>query len=94
MVLTVDKGVALVVIDQEDYKQKADSLLDQSTYRSIERDPTNKIKAKLIQILRRLKRETEIDEGMYKAMYPTGCIPCKFYGLPKIHKTGHSPRGL
>ena len=24
---------------------------------------------------------------MYQAMYPTGCVP-KFYGLPKIHKTG------
>ena len=22
----------------------------------------------------------------YKAMYPTGCVPPKFYGLPKIHK--------
>ena len=21
-------------------------------------------------------------------MYPTGCVPPKFYGLPKIHKTG------
>ena len=25
---------------------------------------------------------------MYKAIYPTGCTPPKFYGLPKIHKTG------
>ena len=24
---------------------------------------------------------------MYKAMYPTGCVPPKFYGLSKIHKT-------
>ena len=23
---------------------------------------------------------------MYKTMYPTGCMPPKFYGLPKIHK--------
>ena len=28
-----------------------------------------------------------MDEGMYKTMYPTSCVP-KFYGLPKIHKTG------
>ena len=27
-------------------------------------------------------------EGMQKAMYPTSCITPKFYGLPKIHKTG------
>ena len=29
-----------------------------------------------------------MDEGMYKVMYPTGCVPPKFYGLPQIHKTG------
>ena len=33
-----------------------------------------------------------MDEGMYKAMYPTGCVPPKFYGLPKIHKTGNPLR--
>ena len=81
MVLTMDKGVALVVIDKEEYIQKAHSLLDQPTYNTIDRDPTNRIKAKLIQI-------TGIDEGMYKAMYPTSCIPPKFHRFPKIHKTG------
>ena len=75
MVLTADKGVALVVIDKEDYKQKAGNLLDQSTYRTIGRDLANRIKDKLIQILRRLKREIRIDEGMYKVMYPNSCIP-------------------
>ena len=88
MVLTVDKGVALVVIDKEEYIQKAHSLLDQLAYKTIDRDPTNRIKTKVIQILRRLKRETRIDEGMYKAMYPTSYITPKSYGLPKIHKTG------
>ena len=27
-------------------------------------------------------------------MYPTGCLPPKFYGLPKIHKTGNSLRPI
>ena len=27
-------------------------------------------------------------------MYPTGCIPPKFYGLPKIHKTGNPLRPI
>ena len=31
MVLTAEKGVALVVIDKEEYKQKTDNLLDQLT---------------------------------------------------------------
>ena len=31
---------------------------------------------------------------MYKAMYPKGCVPPKFYGLPKIHKTGNPLRPI
>ena len=31
---------------------------------------------------------------MYKAMYPTGCVLPKFYGLPKIHKTGNPLRPI
>ena len=88
MVLTLDKGVAMVVLDKEDYIQKAENLLEQSAYKTIDRYPTNSIKAKFIQILRRLKRETGMNEGTYKAVYPTGCTTPKFYGLPKIHKTG------
>ena len=45
VVLTVDKGVAMVVIDREDYIRKAESLLPQPAYKTIDRDPTSKIKA-------------------------------------------------
>ena len=27
-------------------------------------------------------------------MYPTGCVPSKFYELPKIHKTGNPLRPI
>ena len=53
---------------------------------SISQDPTNTIKNKLINILKRVKNQTGLDNSTYKAMYPTGCVSPKFYGLPKIHK--------
>ena len=87
VVLTANKGVAKVVMDKEDYIQKAESLLAQPAYRTIDRDPTSKIKAKLINTLRKIKEQKNIGEGMYKTMYPTGCMPTKFYGLNKFHKT-------
>ena len=47
VVLTVDKGVAMVVLDREDYKDKAQLLLaDTNTYKPITKDPTNKLKNK------------------------------------------------
>ena len=85
-VLTADKGVAMVIMDRQDYMNKANHLLNQSTYKSITKDPTNSIKNKLINILKRVKTKTGLDSNTYKSMYPTGCVPPKFYGLPKIHK--------
>ena len=85
LVLTADKGVVLVIMDKQDYINKAETLLAQPAYKTLPRDLTNKIKAQLITKLRRIKRDSNLDEGTYKAMYPTGCVPPKFYGLPKIH---------
>ena len=73
-------------MDRQDYISKANTLLNQNRYRSIPWDPTNTIKNKLINILKRVKSQTGLSNQTYKAMYPTGCVSTKFYGLPKIHK--------
>ena len=78
----------MVIMDKQDYISKANTLLNQNTYRSIHQDPTNTIKNKLINILKRVKSQTGLSNQTYKSMYPTGCVPSKFYGLPKIHKPG------
>ena len=76
----------MVIMDRQDYINKANHLLNQSTYRSITKDPTSSIKNKLINILKRVKNQTGLESNTYKSMYPTGCVPRRFYGLPKIHK--------
>ena len=87
MVLTADKGVALVVMDRRNYIKKAKELLeDTNTYRTIQIDPTSRLKNKLVNILRRVKAETGMQENTYRKMYPTGVSPPKLYGLPKILK--------
>ena len=88
MMLTTDKGVAMVVIYRKEYMDKVEGLLTQPAYKTITTDPTNKLKAKLIQKLNRIKRETNMGDSMYKTMYLTSCTAPKFYGLPEIHKTG------
>ena len=74
IVLTADKGVAMVIMDRQDYINKANSLLNQNTYRSICRDPTNSIKNKLISMLKRVKNQTGLDTNTYRSLYPTGCV--------------------
>ena len=73
----------MVVLHRKDYIEKAENLLVQTAYRTLDRDPRNKLKAKLITILRRIKRETGMEEGMYKIMYPTSCNPLSFMGYQK-----------
>ena len=55
-----------------DYHQKAEALLQESTYQPIPNDPTNKYKTKLIALLKSIKTEGGINESTYKKLYPTG----------------------
>ena len=53
MILTTDKGVALVVMDKVDYTKKVEELLNKPTYKKIPEDPTSRQKNKLINLLKR-----------------------------------------
>ena len=59
MVLTVDKGVALVVIDNEDYIQKAHNLLDQLAYKPSIGIPPIGLKPNSYKYLEELKGKQE-----------------------------------
>ena len=48
IVLTADKGVAMVIMDRQEYISKANTLLNQNTYRSIPQDLTTTIKTSLL----------------------------------------------
>ena len=92
VILTADKGVVLIIMDKPDYNTKAQELLnDKKTYKEISTDPTNKLKTKLISLLKKIKAEGGIEEQVYKKMYPTGAVAPKFYGLPKIHERDIPP---
>ena len=64
MVLTADKGVAMVVMGRKEYMEKVEGLLVQLAYRTTDADPSNKLKAKLILTLKIIKKETNMGEGM------------------------------
>ena len=87
VILTADKGVALVVMNRTEYNNKAQKLLeDGGAYKEIKTDPTNKLQNKLINLLKKIKVEGGISDQLYKEMYPTAAVAPKFYGLPKTHR--------
>ena len=79
----------MVIMDRQDYISKANNLLSQNTYKTIQWDPTNTIKNKLITLLKRVKSQTGLSNQTYKAMYPMVCGPPKFYGLPQDPQARH-----
>ena len=92
MVLPADKGKALEVLDRKEYIRKARDLLnDTNTYRTIQSDPTNKLKNKLIDILRKIKADTRMQENIYRRMYPTGASSPKFYWASKDTQERYPP---
>ena len=94
VILTADKGVTLVIMEKKDYIQKAEELLNTTTYKKIPEDPTNKQKNKLVNILKSIKSEGGVNEDTYKKLYPTGAVSSKFYGLPKVNKLGNPLRPI
>ena len=67
VILTVHKGVAIVIMNKEEYQEKAKALLeDQGTYKALKTDPTGRLKSKMINLLKKIKSEGGIDEILYK----------------------------
>lgn len=71
------------------YDEKASSLLsDRNTYSILISDPTSKTQRKLNKMLLDLRKAGKISESTYKMLYSSDGLCPRFYGLPKIHKSG------
>ena len=80
--------MAMVVMDKQDYIDKALYLLsDTSTYKTMHKDPTIRLRNSLITKLKDVKQQGGINDITYRKYTKLVWSP-RFYGLPKIHKTG------
>ena len=87
VVLTVDKGVAMVIMDQQVYTNKAQALLqDTNTYKVLTKYPTSQLKNKLITLLKDIKQTGGLTTQNYKQLYPTSAVPPNFMAFPKYIK--------
>ena len=89
IIVTADKGVALVVMDKTEYITKCEALLqDSSVYQHLSKDTSPAIHKELIKILQDYKNNNFISETEYTQLRPHGSSSpaARFYVLPKIHK--------
>ena len=84
VILKVDKGRGVVIMDRSNYTEKCMSLLSFSRFKDIPKDPKESLETKVQRTIRKIK--SKLSEQGYKKLYPTGCCPGKFYGTAKIHK--------
>ena len=89
IIVTVDKGVALIVMDKTEYITKCEALLqDNSVYQHLTKDTSPTIHKELVKILQDYKNNNFISETEYTQVKPHGSNSpaARVYGLPKIHK--------
>ena len=92
LILKPDKGNGVVVLDRATYDESILNLIttDSSKFNNLNCDPKLSREGKLQRLLRKLKKNGEIDGTTYKDIYPTGSQPARIYGLPRMHKV-HEP---
>ena len=96
VVLTADKGVAMVIMDKSSYTDKCMALLQDTNVYQPCRDLTGQIHRQVQATLHKLKGKHGKDHQwvqlQYNQLLPTGnsSPPARFYGLPKIHKANCS----
>ena len=78
VVLTADKGVAMVVMDQQDYNNKAQALLqDTNTYKVLPKDPTPQLKNKLIHLTQKHETNRGTQHPKIQTIISHQCSPTK-----------------
>lgn len=87
VITRADKGNATVTMLRSEYMDKMKLFLsDTNTYRTVDRDPTQKIINVLKDVLRVWRDETYIINNTYRRLYKSDGVLPRAYALPKIHK--------
>ncbi|VDP87711.1 unnamed protein product [Schistosoma mattheei] len=88
IITRADKGNTTVIMNKKEYEKKAKEHLQEGPYEQIKeaksRTTFNKFKAETGKHLQSLK--AKLGSSLWFVLCPKSCNPCRFYGLPKIHK--------
>ena len=82
-----DKGNGVVILDRKLYNNAIEEIIsDTSKFEKLNEDPTLKREASLQRFLCKLKQKNFFKNSEYDKLYPSGSVPARVYGTPKIHK--------
>jgi len=87
-----DKGNKVVILDKNEYDNRMLTLIDESSYKKLRRNPLSKMEKEAKEMVKEISREFG-DRLKWSLTVPNAKVP-KLYGLPKIHKAGNKMRPI
>ena len=82
-----DKGNGVAILDWKLYNNTVEEIIsDTSKFKNLNEDPTLKRKASLQRNLHKVKQKNFFNKTEYDKLYPSGSVPARIYGTPKMHK--------
>ena len=88
VILPADKVRSTVILNREDYLEKYMDHINNGPYQLLKKDPTAKIKTKILKPLKVLKDNVFIDDKLCYYLKSNDSPAPRFYVQPKIHKPG------
>ena len=87
VIIRLDKGNGVVVMDRVIYNQQIYALLNnKNKFKKLSEDPTKLREGQLQRYSRELKKKQFLDDATYERIYRYGSQPSRLYGTPKVHK--------
>jgi hypothetical protein len=83
-VLQADKGNCTVVLEESEYKEKLNTLLESGVYEPLSKDPTAKVERNVPKLLS--KHKTALPTVLKHRLTPYHSKPPHLYALPRVHK--------
>ena len=87
-----DKGVGISVMEKDTYFKKLDAITSLPQFEKVtpkrknEKHPVLKEEEDIVNVLKSLKANGEIDDVLFSKLKPRGSQPPRLYGLAKVHK--------
>ena len=87
VIVKPDKGNGIVILDRGVYNNRIYEIINDGTkFKKLKEDETLKRQGSLQRFLLSLKKGGFFSKEDYERIYPTGSMPARLYGNPKMHK--------
>ena len=94
IICKADKGNCIVLLNKEDYIEKANEILNKKQFMKTTKSLLEEKEKHLNQYILKLSKEKIIDKKLYWRLHSTSSTLATMYGQPKVHKNNYPLRPI